>query len=63
MTISNYLFSPTSENPCFDKLNNNGFSVWCVPPKADKCYTMQLLITETFTPPNFIYSMDKSITE
>ena len=45
MAISNCLFSPNLrqaqgiayENPCFDKLNNSGFSVWCVPPKADKC--------------------------
>ena len=30
MAISNCLFSYASENPCFDKLNNSGFSAWCV---------------------------------
>jgi hypothetical protein len=40
LAISNCLFSPTSENP-------RGFSVWCVPPKADKCDPTQLLIAET----------------
>lgn len=40
MAISNGLFSPSSDTSTkceLAKQNPLGFSVWCVPPDADKC--------------------------